>query len=315
MRAVPLTPQRILVGVDFNQPSLAAAKWATAHFGSRAAIELTHVVPVPEMPGFLRPSMLALDDHLMASTGNPLQGLRGFASTLRAKDLTVQVRVGIPVDSLAERARTFGADLVVLGGMTAPWYRGRTLERLLRRLTVSAVVVSGPAEGRPRRILAAVDDAPIGSAVVGWGAALAERFGAELTLLHALNLMLLGHQSPSGEVRDAIGQMPRWKRCSHAWLGRLFGATMVQSSVVRTKVEVGAPGPVILHCARATQADVIVLGRNGAHAGGTGVGSATRLVLRGARVPVLVVPPGDTPPHVLRHAVAGTDQQLSHRMP
>jgi hypothetical protein len=81
MRAVPLTPQRILVGVDFNQPSLAAAKWATAHFGSRAAIELMHVVPVPEMPGFLPPSMLALDDHLVASTGNPLQGLAGAQVT------------------------------------------------------------------------------------------------------------------------------------------------------------------------------------------------------------------------------------------
>jgi hypothetical protein len=31
--------QRILVGVDFRQPSLAAARWAAAQFGAGAAIE------------------------------------------------------------------------------------------------------------------------------------------------------------------------------------------------------------------------------------------------------------------------------------
>jgi len=47
----------------------------------------------------------------------------------------------------------------------------------------------------------------------------------------------------------------------------------------------------ILAHARAARADLIVVRRNGAHATGPGdIGSATRLALRGAQVPLLVVP-------------------------
>ena len=71
--------ERILVGVDFRQPSLAAARWAATHFGSCTRIELAHVLSVPEVPGFLKPMMPALDDRLEIAVGSPLPGLRGFA--------------------------------------------------------------------------------------------------------------------------------------------------------------------------------------------------------------------------------------------
>ncbi len=74
--------ERILVGVDFRQPSLAAARWAAAHFGSCARIELAHVLPIPTVPGFLQPTMPVLDDQLGAAIRSPLPGLRGFAATL-----------------------------------------------------------------------------------------------------------------------------------------------------------------------------------------------------------------------------------------
>ena len=109
-----MAPERILIGVDFRQPSLAAASWAAAHFGE-STIELAHVLPIPEVPAFLRPSMPALDDRLRTAAASPLPALRGFAGTLGAKDLSVQVRVGPPVDGLAEAAASFGAQLVVLG--------------------------------------------------------------------------------------------------------------------------------------------------------------------------------------------------------
>ena len=79
-----------------------------------------------------------------------------------------------------------------------------------------------------------------------------------------------------------------------------------------TVVAVGAPGPAILDHARTTRADLIVVGRNGAHAAGnTDIGAAARLALRGSRVPVFVVPRTEVLPRWLGRAAAGVDQDLS----
>jgi nucleotide-binding universal stress UspA family protein len=134
---------------------------------------------------------------------------------------------------------------------------------------------------------------------VGWAAALAGHFGAELTLLHALSDSLLAHQwlweegaRASGSV--SLGTSSRWVAPTHAWLRRLSD-DVGQSLESRTIVAVGAPGPVILERARVSRADLIVMGRNGSHAMRAGdMGSATRLTLRAAPVPVLVVPGTDT---------------------
>jgi nucleotide-binding universal stress UspA family protein len=295
VRASPqMAPERILVGVDFRQPSLAAARWAAAHF-EKCAIELAHVLPIPEVPGFLRPSMPALDDRLTTPAPSLLPALRGFAGTLGAKDVSVQVRVGPPVESLAEAAATFGAELVVLGRKALDGSRGRTLERLIRRLPVPALVVDTRVFESPRRVLAAVDDARVGRNVVGWAAALAQHFGAELMLLHALNESLLAHQWPweeraceSESVR--LGKSSRWVAPTHAWLQQL-SEDVGRAPRGRTIVAVGAPGPVILGRARVNRADLIVVGRSGSHAmSSADIGSATRLILRAAQVPVLVVP-------------------------
>ena len=287
---------RILVGVDFRQPSLAAAKWTAAHFGSCARIELAYVLPIPTVPGFLPPTMPVLDDQLRTAIGSPLPGLRGFAATLAAQDLSVQVRVGSAVQNLADVARSLEADLVVLGRKALDGSRGRTLERLIRQLTVPALVIGGGTEERPRRILAAVDDAPVGRKVVDWAAALAHHFRAELILLHVLSDTLLAHdwlwkegaRAESGCTR--LGSSFRWVAPTHAWL-RGLGRSDGRPPVTRTIVAVGAAGPVILQRARAVRADLIVLGRNGAHATSSAeIGSATRLVLRGTQVPALIVP-------------------------
>jgi nucleotide-binding universal stress UspA family protein len=288
--------ERMLVGVDFRQPSLAAARWAATHFGSCTRMELAHVLSVPEIPGFLKPLMPALDDRLEIAAASPLPGLRGFAATLGAKDLSVQVRVGPVVQSLADAARSLEADLVVLGRKALAGSRGRTLARLIRQLPVPALVIGGGTEARPRRILAAVDDAPIGHEVVDWAAALAHHFGAELTLLHVLRDTLLAHDwlwQEDARAESACGRLGssfRWVAPTHAWL-RALGRSDGRPPVARTIVAVGAAGPVILERARAVRADLIVLGRNGADATGSAeIGSATRLVLRGTQVPALIVP-------------------------
>ena len=292
--------ERVLVGVDFRQPSLAAARWAATHFGRRTELTLAHVQTVPEVPGFLRPTLPALDDLLVAGFSSPLPGLRGFAATLAGTEPSVQVRVGQTVQALADVAGNLEANLVVLGRKSLDGSRGRTLERLIRSLSVPALILGNGTSPRPRRILAAVDEAPIGRRVVTWAARLAQYFGAELTLLHVLSGALVAHDWDSGEsscnppVRRTLGNSSRWVPPTHAWL-RSLGTVAEQPSVVRTSVAVGAAGPMVLARARAARADFIVVGRDGEHAFGPGsIGSVTRLALRGAQVPLLVVPDADS---------------------
>jgi nucleotide-binding universal stress UspA family protein len=291
--AVPPTiPERILVGVDFRQPSLAAAKWAAARFGPCASIDLAHVVPIPDVPRFLQP-LVPLDDRMVTGTESKLPALHGFADTLGSTDLSAHVRVGHPADTLAELAVSLQAGLVVAGRKAVDGNRGLTLQRLVRRLNVPVLVLDGRASGSPRRILAAVDDAEIGNGVVDWAVRLARYFGAELRLLHILNGSLLQEPGDRGGACDhgPLGRSFRWVAPTHTWLRGFLGIRGLVSEG-RSIVAVGTPGPVILERARTSRADLIVVGRNGSHAlTHSDLGSATQLVLRGAQVPVLVVPP------------------------
>jgi nucleotide-binding universal stress UspA family protein len=44
----------IVVGVDFSEPSLTAARWTARHLAGDASLVLAHAVCVPEPPRFLR---------------------------------------------------------------------------------------------------------------------------------------------------------------------------------------------------------------------------------------------------------------------
>jgi nucleotide-binding universal stress UspA family protein len=113
-------------------------------------------------------------------------------------------------------------------------------------------------------------------------------------LLHVLGAALVGEQ---GAEKEACADAPlsrgkgfRWVARTHTWLQSLEGDPGLGSKV-RSIVAVGTPGPMILERARTSRADLIVVGRNGTHAlSSTDMGSATGLILRGAQVPVLVVP-------------------------
>ena len=208
-----MAPGRILVGVNFRQPSLAAASWAAAHFG-KSRIELAHVCRIRST------SVPAAGDARARRSsgpgcGQPSAALRGFAGTLRAKELSVQVRVGSPVDSLAEAAATLVRSWSCSAAKRVDGSRGRTLERLIRRLAVPALVVDGRVRESPRRILAAWMTPPSAATSSGWAAALARHFGAELTLLHALSDSLLAHQWLwEEEARESgsasLGTSSRW---------------------------------------------------------------------------------------------------------
>jgi nucleotide-binding universal stress UspA family protein len=65
--------RKIVVGVDFTDASLAAARWAATHFAPDAEIVLAHVVPSVRVPSFLRTHLPPPVD-VAATTARSLYG-------------------------------------------------------------------------------------------------------------------------------------------------------------------------------------------------------------------------------------------------
>ncbi|MHB1225245.1 MAG: universal stress protein, partial [Gemmatimonadaceae bacterium] len=93
--------RRVVIGVDFDEPSLATARWVAGHVAPDAELVLVHVLPVPRAPAFLS-RQLRSPAPFVAQVGPAMRGgLEGFASTLDAREVRVEVRVGEPAEQLA----------------------------------------------------------------------------------------------------------------------------------------------------------------------------------------------------------------------
>jgi universal stress protein A len=140
-----------------------------------------------------------------------------------------------------------------------------------------------------RRVLVPTDFSPGASAALDWGNRMAQRFNAELILVHALDLSMGAAAGLPSDVAmmPAIQQLAERLReeadADMAKLGR-------QYPHARRIIREGLPRQVILDVAKAEQASIIIMGTHGR----TGLahvffGSVAEHVVRHSRVPVLTV--------------------------
>ena len=151
---------RIVVGVDFSEVSLAAAQWVGRHLARDAALTLVHVVEPPPLPNVSRlhsARMPDLESRLQGRIESLRGALHGLSTVVGGTGTRVEVRVGDPALQLAAYADMVAADLVVVGGnavsRTAPRHETATTHRLLRRLARPGLVarnVPGGAYNRSR---------------------------------------------------------------------------------------------------------------------------------------------------------------------
>lgn len=294
--------RRVVIGVDFDEPSLATARWVASEVAPTAELVLVHVLPVPRAPAFLR-GHLSSPAPFVTQVAPAMQGgLQGFASTLGVERVRVEVRVGEPAEQIAELATEVAADLVCVG--YARRRRGaarsgrNTVERLLRRLRLP-LLVGAPSAGPLARVLAAVDGGGGSAGILGAAWMLADRLGARLEALHVLDAdvrayaraMSVATGSASGASDGAADAERALLAAADSWLGEeleLAGASAGRSG---TRVSHGDPGPALLDACAEEAVDLLVVGREGRDALAPGlVGSTTRLVLRAAPKPVLIVP-------------------------
>jgi nucleotide-binding universal stress UspA family protein len=298
--------KRVVVAIDFSEPSIAAATWVARHFAPEAELVLLHVLHVPPLPHFLEgryPTRAHLEET--ARAGAEVH-LREVSASIARGLVWPEVRVGKPDEEVVRVAAEYDADFVVVSRpapRTGVWRRiGTTSQRVLRRSPVPVLLAAGMSAGEPARVLIAVDDSDMTGAVLQWGSLLADRFSAEAVAMHVVSVPFFpgataldgasawwaSEEARDGDAADdesAARDAEQWLRTKVDGADDARMAPLVITGSSR-------PNEAIVEEAARLGAELIIVGSSGA--GGVPrllLGSVAESVLRGAQCPVFVVVP------------------------
>lgn len=284
---------RLLVAVDFSAASIAAARWATAALAPKAEIVLAHVVDLPTPPGFLRSLFAAIDQVQTSAVPDAEARLAELRTTLNRPNATIDVRTGRAFKALSAACTEHHAGLLVIGPHGDRTGLGRllgsTAERAVRESTVPVLVTAGGEQGRPKRIVVAVDDSPAGRHALRWAADLARTLEAELIAVNVVDALLasaVGLGASNHEREKALAEL---RHASEAWLKEATMGLGLPAGPLRLVVRSGHPADEVVNTAREVQADVLVIGRNTSTAPGV-YSSVADLVIRATTTATVVVP-------------------------
>lgn len=283
--------ERILIGIDFSEPSFEAAHWIARYVAPGAELLLAHVIAIPHPPPIVR-SRFPKRELLVATVREGAEKrLRDLAQALLPAQARVDIREGPVVEGLLEIAREQSVDVLVVGahGERAGLREGlgSTTERLVRDATTPVLLAAGARERPPRRILVPVDHSETSRRLLRAAHSLGAHFGAEVVSLHVVPSGVASHVLAAG-VEASGGRRP-----ASTAMRRAQGASYDASTSSERDAEVvfGEPAQEIIAYAERWDGDLIVIGRRGA--GGLRravLGSVVDAVLRHAPCPVLVVP-------------------------
>lgn len=291
---------RVVAAVDFSEAAEASVQWAAQRLAPLDEITLVHAASTPVAPAFMTQSWSPVVEPVEGCHDHDEQRLRDLAGTLHGAKVSTVVRDGAPAHVVCDVAREREADLIVVGphGDThraSRWF-GTTADRIVRASTIP-VLVGSTSAGLPRRILAAVDDSDMTPTVLGWAKLLADRWDAELLVLHVLTNAVFSHMlsMAAATARDRDEARDDVARELHAEAVRWLRSAVEQGCKldrVDADVAHGDAGVEIARAGRRWEADVIVMGRHGSgRAIAPGLGGTVRRVLHEWTRPVLVATP------------------------
>ena len=300
--------RHILCPVDFSEFSRHAFDRAVAIARSYGAqLTVVHVLPVPSAVPAL-------------PYGPEGPGPFGFEAVDRVRALAELPRfleadqsIGVPLHYKAAespsaqkeillQASRLSADLIVMGTHGRSGFDrfvlGSVAEKTLRTSRVPVLIVPPrvpdvvPAGRDPfRSILCAIDFSQDSAHALEYATSLAGHAAGRLTLLHAVEAILVGND-PMGQVNfDVVGYQHALEDSAKADLQKLLPQPIGHGSETDTVVTHGRAYKEILGVATERQADLIVLGVHGRNALDRLVfGSTAEHVVRRATCPVLAVP-------------------------
>jgi nucleotide-binding universal stress UspA family protein len=297
--------RRIVVGVDFTDASLAAARWASVQLAPEAEIVLAHIAPEADPPQFLRGHLPPVAEIVTEKETALYRGLCSLADLTGRGRASVEMLSGQPADGLAAIARRVGADAICLGKSVkrggSARFGATTSTRLLARTELPVVVIPGGARETPARVLAAVSDRAHDGAVLRGAGRLAEHWSATLEALHVVESSVRARaRELVGALRASRVPLPsgiegdsQLHALAEQWLASQLSHARLPAESMSSHVRHGDPGQEIIAHARQAEVDLIVVGRGALASmqGSThamGAGSTARLVLWASECPVIV---------------------------
>ncbi len=291
--------KRILVATDLSADADEAIRQGDFFAGALGAeLVVVHVLPSqllppvqPVLPSLSQPHIP--DVPALRAVATDAVRARVAALTGRTPDgYTVMVEEGVARTSIAEKAESLAADLVVIGSHGT----GRILGVLLGsvassviRHAHSAVLVARPSP-RSLRVLAATDFSDPALPAITTAAGISRRLGAELIVLHCIDegtpwidpvaIGAVGQEAWSVELR-----VEREREAKE----RVVAAIARAGAVGEARVGIGPAAAEIVRVAREVEAQMVVVGTVGRSGlKGLLLGNTAEAVVRNAPCAVLV---------------------------
>ena len=309
--------RKIVVGIDFSDASLAAARWVADYLAQKAELFLVHVVTLPRPPIYLHEQIAPTIDQRSTLAPRLYAALSAFGELLGCHQIRVGVRTGVAWSALARVANEVKADLICVARgdkrKGSSRFGATTPQRLLAVSRMPVLVIPHGAATKPNRVVAALSGRPGGERVLPVAERLASAWGASLegvhviepdvrhvlaasTRLSAVPQYFASSSSENGRRMgiDALDEA-RLRDLASGWIASTF-STVSPGVPYEGDVRIGDAGQELITTVRDKPGPaVIVLGRAGEDLAGSSqsqyrCGSTTRMVLWAAPCPVFVVP-------------------------
>ena len=288
------TARRIVVGLDFSELSVAAARWTARHLADGAELVLAHAIHIPAPPGFLKGLQPPIEPLVADARRGAEVRLREIAATLGGVRIWPEIREGRPDEVLIAVATQYDAELLVIGphgdrpGLGN--ILGGTAERMAREAPTSVLLARGLKEDGPHRVLVALEESPVNKVVIDWVKRLERGAPTSVAALHVVNPLIAGALMRGPESALAEEQV---RRRAEQWLRELLATHRIEGAT--TDVAFGDSGFEILSAAERMSADLVVIGRRAPGRGRSiGIGGTAAFIMRNGRGSVLLVAPPET---------------------
>lgn len=283
-----MTSRPVLVGVDFSESSLDAARWSARHLAPGARLVLAHAVHIPQPPSFLRSLYPSAETVVEDARRGAEVRLQELASGL-GRDAELIVRVGRPDETLRNIAQEIGAGILVVGarGERGGVWRlfGSTAERVARQAPCPLLLARALPVGPIRKALVAVDDTDTAGTMLEWTAKFSGVAAEQMVLLHVVSGAVRGAVWMGAVSSEARGAEQKLRAHTEEWLRGLAAAAGVDKATV--EVRLGDAALEILRAADRHAVDVVIVGQHGA-GHGMFLGSTAEFVLRQGSGPVML---------------------------
>ena len=287
-----MTSRYIVVGVDFSQSSVAAARWISSHLANDEELILAHAIYVPAPPRFLRGLHPPIEPLVEDARRGAELRLRELSPSLGAARIRHEVRVGRPDEVLIEIAQEYRADLVVIGphgDRPGMWkLLGGTAERAVWGLPAPVLLARGLPPGPVKTQLVALDESDVTPSVIEWAGRIATRQAAHTIVMYVVNPLLAGAATFAAGSSERLAAERQIRASGEAWLREQVAGTALEGAAL--EIAFGDSGFEILGGIQRFGADLVIIGRNAPGRGRmTSLGGTTAFILRNGDGPVLVV--------------------------